>query len=66
MSEFFPEAPPLEQGVIERIAEHAERAVAWLEREQAQAASHGHPADSLSKHINGWRFVAVAMREWNG
>lgn len=62
-----PSEPPLvDPNVLDSIADHADRLVTWLEREQEEAASHGHPVDSLSEQIKGWRFVAEAMREWEG
>lgn len=65
MTDVPPEPPPLDPNVVDSIADHADSLVTWLEGEQVEAASHGHPVDSLDEQISGWRFVAEAMREWS-
>lgn len=66
MDDPFPEAPPVDPSVLHIMAKHADRVVAWLENEQAEGARHGHPPESVSDRVAGWRFVADAMREWHG
>ena len=65
MNDFPPSAPEVSASALTAMADYADELVAWLEADQAEAARHGHPPDSLKAQIDGWKFVAVAMREWN-
>lgn len=64
MDEVSPDPPELDPAVLSSISEHAKRVATWLEQEQAEAARHGHPSDSLQEQIAGWQFVADVMQEW--
>lgn len=64
MTDVPPELPAVPAEALTAIADYAEELARWLDEEQAEAARHGHTPGSQQPPIDGWTFVAEALREW--